>query len=129
MRLTGPLIHEELFYLDREHAARHGELLVHPTAQVAALEAHVFAHVERTALHLVGAQIGDEAIDDVPEARTVEGARADVDVGVLLLCGGRLERSEEHTSELQSRENLVCRLLLEKKKRVIDQPPHIVSRS
>src|SRR5690606_40704364 len=28
-----------------------------------------------------------------------------------------LERSEEHTSELQSRENLVCRLLLEKKKR------------
>src|SRR5690606_39474464 len=29
---------------------------------------------------------------------------------------GRL-RSEEHTSELQSRENLVCRLLLEKKKK------------
>src|SRR5690606_42052609 len=28
---------------------------------------------------------------------------------------GRTERSEEHTSELQSRENLVCRLLLEKK--------------
>src|SRR5436309_6367202 len=30
-------------------------------------------------------------------------------------CPGR-PRSEEHTSELQSRENLVCRLLLEKKK-------------
>src|SRR5690606_40104036 len=28
-------------------------------------------------------------------------------------------RSEEHTSELQSRENLVCRLLLEKKKKTI----------
>src|SRR5690606_41855542 len=28
----------------------------------------------------------------------------------------RRRRSEEHTSELQSRENLVCRLLLEKKK-------------
>src|SRR6266511_5875350 len=28
----------------------------------------------------------------------------------------RPPRSEEHTSELQSRENLVCRLLLEKKK-------------
>src|SRR5690606_40561144 len=27
-------------------------------------------------------------------------------------------RSEEHTSELQSRENLVCRLLLEKKKKM-----------
>src|SRR5207302_9420527 len=30
---------------------------------------------------------------------------------------GRDSRSEEHTSELQSRENLVCRLLLEKKKK------------
>src|SRR5690606_29354131 len=30
-------------------------------------------------------------------------------------------RSEEHTSELQSRENLVCRLLLEKKKKYIYQ--------
>src|SRR5690606_41177364 len=29
----------------------------------------------------------------------------------------RADRSEEHTSELQSRENLVCRLLREKKKR------------
>src|SRR5690606_41685973 len=28
-----------------------------------------------------------------------------------------VQRSEEHTSELQSRENLVCRLLLEKKKK------------
>src|SRR5690606_39301269 len=32
-----------------------------------------------------------------------------------------LARSEEHTSELQSRENLVCRLLLEKKKTQGDQ--------
>src|SRR5207302_10505043 len=30
-------------------------------------------------------------------------------------------RSEEHTSELQSRENLVCRLLLEKKKKTRDK--------
>src|SRR5688572_31215218 len=30
----------------------------------------------------------------------------------------RLGRSEEHTSELQSQSNLVCRLLLEKKKEV-----------
>src|SRR3712207_8572032 len=29
--------------------------------------------------------------------------------------GGECERSEEHTSELQSRQYLVCRLLLEKK--------------
>src|SRR5690606_18076817 len=32
------------------------------------------------------------------------------------VIGVNLSRSEEHTSELQSRENLVCRLLLEKKK-------------
>src|SRR5690606_26407818 len=32
-----------------------------------------------------------------------------------LLRFGAIVRSEEHTSELQSRENLVCRLLLEKK--------------
>src|SRR5688572_32583752 len=32
-------------------------------------------------------------------------------------AGGRGRRSEEHTSELQSQSNLVCRLLLEKKKR------------
>src|SRR5690625_5315172 len=31
--------------------------------------------------------------------------------------GQSLERSEEHTSELQSRGHLVCRLLLEKKKK------------
>src|SRR5690606_39992790 len=37
---------------------------------------------------------------------------------LALACRYRLAvRSEEHTSELQSRENIVCRLLLEKKKR------------
>src|SRR3712207_7091759 len=34
----------------------------------------------------------------------------------LLVDADRLGRSEEHTSELQSRQYLVCRLLLEKKK-------------
>src|SRR5690606_41333864 len=34
----------------------------------------------------------------------------------VVLRPDRRGRSEEHTSELQSRENLVCRLLLEKKK-------------
>src|SRR3712207_8948524 len=35
----------------------------------------------------------------------------------------RRERSEEHTSELQSRQYLVCRLLLEKKKNNSPRPP------
>src|SRR5690606_41413659 len=38
-------------------------------------------------------------------------------VGDFARAGANLIRSEEHTSELQSRENLVCRLLLEKKKK------------
>src|SRR5206468_11475115 len=49
--------------------------------------------------------------------------RADAEVGLPDPEGGRAtraeftaqERSEEHTSELQSRSDLVCRLLLEKK--------------
>src|SRR5438093_4671197 len=45
-------------------------------------------------------------------APTSEGARRAVDEAP----GPRAPRSEEHTSELQSLTNLVCRLLLEKKK-------------
>src|SRR2546422_6098897 len=46
----------------------------------------------------------------------------------VLIIGGdadgyTLERSEEHTSELQSRLHLVCRLLLEKKKNATVQIP------
>src|SRR2546427_3152809 len=38
----------------------------------------------------------------------------------------RRRRSEEHTSELQSQSNLVCRLLLEKKKNIIYEHSIIV---
>src|SRR3989442_12402663 len=44
-------------------------------------------------------------------------------LGVVLsvdLGGRRIIRSEEHTSELQSRPHLVCRLLLEKKKNIVN---------
>src|SRR5690606_42015435 len=44
----------------------------------------------------------------LPRASSPVAATADIALS---------NRSEEHTSELQSRENLVCRLLLEKKKR------------
>src|SRR3712207_8492120 len=44
-------------------------------------------------------------------------------VGPALLQLARREfRSEEHTSELQSRQYLVCRLLLEKKKSTLTHP-------
>src|SRR5437016_8099241 len=39
------------------------------------------------------------------------------DLDALLVLEQSLPRSEEHTSELQSLTNLVCRLLLEKKKK------------
>src|SRR5690349_24188312 len=48
------------------------------------------------------------------EVRRAAGAGAAIAVGVH---GGVEVRSEEHTSELQSRRDLVCRLLLEKKKK------------
>src|SRR3989442_5102575 len=44
-------------------------------------------------------------------------------------CGPSAPRSEEHTSELQSRPHLVCRLLLEKKKNIFYEPLHRRSRS
>src|SRR3712207_7395434 len=55
-------------------------------------------------------------VTDAPELHgwfTVPGATRRPDRGPRAV-GGR--RSEEHTSELQSRQYLVCRLLLEKKK-------------
>src|SRR5690606_40822566 len=56
----------------------------------------------------------DEDVDGVerlePGGRDLEVECVDITIDVAL------RRSEEHTSELQSRENLVCRLLLEKKK-------------
>src|SRR5436309_4944849 len=48
-----------------------------------------------------------------------QGWTRDVGAGYAtpLVVSDVVYRSEEHTSELQSRENLVCRLLLEKKKK------------
>src|SRR5690606_40602338 len=64
----------------------------------------------------VGAR-GDQAGD------LVGGAFAGQDLGGDLRQAGGLARaagrSEEHTSELQSRENLVCRPLLEKKNKML----------
>src|SRR5207302_9658698 len=61
---------------------------------------------------------GYYAIGDVAGAPMLahKGMREGVTV-TELIAGKKPHRSEEHTSELQSRENLVCRLLLEKKKK------------
>src|SRR5690242_21389490 len=64
---------------------------------------------DRRVLGLAGAEdvaLGDRLLDDHVAGLVDQADRA-----------GRL-RSEEHTSELQSHVNLVCRLLLEKKKKI-----------
>src|SRR3712207_7038582 len=60
----------------------------------------------------------DHTDDGETEAvfKRVAGEQGRLDVLVNSAWGG-YERSEEHTSELQSRQYLVCRLLLEKKKK------------
>src|SRR5438132_9532846 len=51
--------------------------------------------------------------------------RAAGQLRLLAAISRRLERSEEHTSELQSHSDLVCRLLLEKKKKQL-QLTHVI---
>src|SRR2546422_3414085 len=72
---------------------------------------------------VVGAKVPEQAVvrsdilidpcrDQVFRAQLANGRRKPQRAGL-----GNPERSEEHTSELQSRLHLVCRLLLEKKKK------------
>src|SRR2546430_10184380 len=62
--------------------------------------------------------------DALPISRLGDHGRF-VGLGQFLVeRAGRIDRSEEHTSELQSQSNLVCRLLLEKKKKQTQLLPH-----
>src|SRR3712207_6863778 len=61
--------------------------------------------------------LADEVVHDVVLLAEVEQHRLPLHAeGRLQRAGRVVDRSEEHTSELQSRQYLVCRLLLEKKK-------------
>src|SRR2546427_7620351 len=63
-----------------------------------------------------------------PELRDAAGTRVDVRHPAVRQMAEQRDvahRSEEHTSELQSQSNLVCRLLLEKKKKQTKKPPRI----
>src|SRR2546422_2306090 len=76
-------------------------------------------HLEREAA-IGGYEAADEAAARVREtyelvARLVGAAPRNIAL---------VERSEEHTSELQSRLHLVCRLLLEKKKKQVKSNAH-----
>src|SRR5690348_17644032 len=62
-----------------------------------------------------GCQHGEDVFVALGEERACRAVA--FDHGHLQLFGDRRDRSEEHTSELQSPVHLVCRLLLEKKKK------------
>src|SRR5258708_23156657 len=55
--------------------------------------------------------------DDVPDADLFSRSTSEIRVrDIVRKSPGEIMRSEEHTSELQSPDHLLCRLLLEKKK-------------
>src|SRR3712207_6929768 len=60
--------------------------------------------------------------DATAAAPTASRPIARISQSALTCTPRRAVRSEEHTSELQSRQYLVCRLLLEKKKNVAPSP-------
>src|SRR5260370_13593450 len=67
----------------------------------------------------------DASLDDEPTlVKLAQDSRIQLEPtlgGNRTLHARILRRSEEHTSELQSHLNLVCRLLLEKKKKIYSQ--------
>src|SRR5207244_6267661 len=88
-------------------------LSLHDALPISSPAQHFDARRARIASH-PRRELGDFRSRGLDETRAA-CARA---FAVLLLAngGGRGDRSEEHTSELQSPDHLVCRLLLEKKK-------------
>src|SRR5688572_31001878 len=65
-----------------------------------------------------------EGPDDMPSH--VKAALTATSLSIPIMGGNLGLRSEEHTSELQSQSNLVCRLLLEKKN-TYNRYPHLDS--
>src|SRR6266511_3281063 len=78
--------------------------------RVEALPMEIPEHID---LDVSGMAIGDTL--RLADLAPIEGVTYLDDPEETVLASVGLPRSEEHTSELQSRENLVCRLLLEKK--------------
>src|SRR5690606_41799984 len=100
------------------HCARdHRDLHSFPTRRSSDLLARIFQREECRVLVAEGGQAALEACRqhrvDVVLTDLMMPSMSGID---LIRALSTVARSEEHTSELQSRENLVCRLLLEKKK-------------
>src|SRR3712207_3388560 len=61
-------------------------------------------------------KVSEKAVTETPKVDINKGNVKEQMASTLRMVLKRYRRSEEHTSELQSRQYLVCRLLLEKKK-------------
>src|SRR5256885_13241715 len=75
------------------------------------------AKVIARALRDAGMEVIYTGLRQTPEMIVNASLQEDAHVIGLSILSGAHNRSEEHTSELQSPCNLVCRLLLEKKKK------------
>src|SRR5438046_10061378 len=88
-----------------------------PAVVVFSVDVYFYAHVDHQDLHSFPTRrSSDLAIRGDQVVLHLSGAQGQEALGPLV--ASREMRSEEHTSELQSLTNLVCRLLLEKKKKV-----------
>src|SRR5438552_6554425 len=101
---------------------RHGDGVVHSDQHSGLRRKFEVLALARDDIGGTAGQAEAEATRDVAEDRTDERAatgadgRADNIALDVMLFLNDIKRSEEHTSELQSPDHLVCRLLLEKKK-------------
>mgnify|MGYP002527438711 CR=1 FL=1 len=91
---------------DREGLTYDDVLLVPAYSEVLPREEDINIQTKLTREITLNCPIASAAMDTVTESK----------LAIAIAQEGGI-RSEEHTSELQSRRNLVCRLLLEKKKK------------
>src|SRR2546427_3306026 len=114
------------------------DALAPPSAQPAASSAPQLHHLQPAGLYdatpngythvvtvhgpaqwaFVSGQGGENQAGDLPDSFAAQAQQALSNLKLALQAAGADMRSEEHTSELQSQSNLVCRLLLEKKKKI-----------
>src|SRR2546421_3194000 len=99
------------------------------TAKRAKFDKWLAEQAEKAGASLITESRVDDLIMDGGRVRGIVAGQDKIPTDVVIACDGTTTglarraglasmRSEEHTSELQSRSDLVCRLLLEKKKKI-----------
>src|SRR5690606_41247450 len=105
------LLHFATAFFDILCSSDHRHLLSYPTRRSSDLFRRIPRPQRGIPVEMLTANLGQKALHDVQQMD--DSFLQTVQLLLDIVKG----RSEEHTSELQSRENLVCRLLLEKKKK------------